>query len=167
MGTPRAVQKKQQAQFAAGEVKAAAIGHDDRQYSQGGKEETVKHHVLDAHLVERQPAPVEACTPEAAGQRAGTVAQQCGLPSRFQWLCHSLFTFAYWEGSWRRARTWDSAGVNGFADCGMIYWFPIQRQRSKARARKQRHGMNNAVAPSLWDSGMNLWIPFPHAEARG
>ena len=46
------------------------------QHAQGGKEKTVEHHVLDAHLVERETAEVEACAPEAAGDEAGAITEK-------------------------------------------------------------------------------------------
>ena len=54
MGTPRAVERSRRRNSPPVKRNAAAINHNDRQHAQGGKEETVEHHVLDTHLVERQ-----------------------------------------------------------------------------------------------------------------
>jgi hypothetical protein len=77
MGTPSAAQRSSRRSLGGGE---AETGCDSpachRQHAQGGKEEAVEHHVLHAHLVQRQPAPIEARAPEAAGQRAGAVTEK-------------------------------------------------------------------------------------------
>ena len=68
--------EQQEAQFAGGEMEAAQIHEHDRQHAERGEEETVEHHVFDAHLVEGEAAEVKAGAPEGAGERAGAVAEE-------------------------------------------------------------------------------------------
>jgi hypothetical protein len=68
--------EEQQTRLVGSEPEAAAMDEGHGQHAQGGKEKTVEHHVLDAHLVERETAEVEACAPEAAGDEAGAVAEK-------------------------------------------------------------------------------------------
>jgi hypothetical protein len=81
------------APLAGGQARAAAEHHG--RHAQAGKEKTVEHHVLHVHLVEREPAPVEACAPEGSGQRACAVAQKPDLPARRTLCCHSFSTVAH------------------------------------------------------------------------
>ena len=46
--------------------------------------------MLDAHLVERQPAEVEAGAPEASGQRAGAITEKGDASASAFNLCHSF-----------------------------------------------------------------------------
>jgi len=57
--------KEQQTGFGGGEPEAAAMDEGHGQHAQGSKEKAVEHHVLDAHLVEREAAEVEARAPQA------------------------------------------------------------------------------------------------------
>ena len=55
-------------------------------HAQAGKQKAIEHHVLHAHLVERQPAQVEPSAPQGSGQGAGAVAEKTEAPG-----CLSLF----------------------------------------------------------------------------
>jgi len=50
--------------------------------------------VLDAHLIERQPTPIEARAPQAASRAAGAIAQNCDARC-FCLLRHPSFTVAH------------------------------------------------------------------------
>ena len=65
---------EQRPEFRSGEAHTANERH--RQYAQAGKENAIEHHVLDAHLVEREAAEVEARAPQATGHKAGAVAEK-------------------------------------------------------------------------------------------
>ena len=52
---------EQQAGLAPGEPHAA--GQRNRQHAQARKQKAVEHHILHAHLVEREPAEIKARTP--------------------------------------------------------------------------------------------------------
>ena len=98
-GNSKSSGDEQEANLTPGEANPIHQGY--RQHSQAGEEETVEHHVLHAHLVERQPAEVETCSPEASGEGAGAVAEKGDAPAGSFGadfgLCHSLFYCRIWR----------------------------------------------------------------------
>src|SRR5579863_5544125 len=53
-----------------------APDRDHRRHSQARKQETVEHHVIDVHLIERDPAPVESGAPQRCRRSARAVAEE-------------------------------------------------------------------------------------------
>jgi hypothetical protein len=68
--------EEQQTRLGGGEPETAAMDEGHGQHAQGGKEKAVEHHVLDAHLVERETAEVKAGAPEAAGDETCAVTEK-------------------------------------------------------------------------------------------
>jgi len=87
--------EQQQACLPASEPEAATMDQRHRQHAKRGKEEAIKYHVLDAHLVQRQPAEIEACAPQAPSRAAGAVAQKRDAPALLISLFHPSFTVAH------------------------------------------------------------------------
>ena len=63
-------------------IETRAMAKRKRQQSDACKCEAVEHHVAHAHDCEHDLAEVEACTPEAAGQRACAITQPKGGGAR-------------------------------------------------------------------------------------
>src|SRR5271166_837257 len=66
-------------------MKSLAIGNHNRQHAQAREEKAIEHHVLHAHLVHGEPAPVEAGTPQATGKRTSAVTEKCDFSADI-WL---------------------------------------------------------------------------------
>lgn len=80
---------EQQAHLPGGE--AHTVEERNRQNAERGKEEAVKHHVFDAHLIEREATEVEPGAPQGAGQRAGSIAQKSNACVCWPRVLHTLF----------------------------------------------------------------------------
>ncbi len=102
---------QQHPNLAAGEAKPAPIHQHNRQHGQRGKQKAAEHHILHAHLVQRQPAHVEAHAPETRSKRACAVAQQPDARTCCRFLLHPSFTVAHGWGGDESSRPADARGM--------------------------------------------------------
>ena len=80
---------EQNANLASGETNP--VEQRDGEQADAGKEEPIEHHVLHAHLIQREPAEVETGAPQASGDRACAIAEKPGARAQCRCFGHAYF----------------------------------------------------------------------------
>src|SRR6185503_1805419 len=86
---------EQDANFTGGEPDA--VKQRDRQKTQRCEKESIEHHVLYAHFVQRQASEIKPCTPETACECACAVTEKRGARAEGSLRGHLCFHCRIWR----------------------------------------------------------------------